>query len=197
MAHTGAGGSRTIDVLCTRRSNVARIRQELDAHGREKALLYQARSSSGQDPAGQPLRTRSSRRSSRHPQAWPARRHRAGGVAIASRARYRHWPSRALCAVATAGQPPWPGVDLAWSLDSCSVPAPGTMPYILQQFLSTASKNGRGIFITDKHLSMCASSYLFIFSSTTVLVLSCPKYKKPPCFWGTDSHPRLRSTFLK
>ena len=39
MAHTGADGSRTIDVLCTRCSNVVRIRQEPDAHGREKALL--------------------------------------------------------------------------------------------------------------------------------------------------------------
>ena len=68
LAHAGAGGSRTIDILCTRRSNVVEIRQEPDAHGREKPLLYQARSP-GQDPAGQPLRTRSSRRSSRHPQA--------------------------------------------------------------------------------------------------------------------------------
>ena len=39
MAHTGPDGSRTIDVLCTRCTNVVRIRQEPDAHGREKALL--------------------------------------------------------------------------------------------------------------------------------------------------------------
>ena len=39
MAHTGADGSRTIDVFCTRCSSVVRIRQEPDAHGREKALL--------------------------------------------------------------------------------------------------------------------------------------------------------------
>ena len=39
MAHTGPDGSRTIDILCTRCSNVVRIRQDPDAHGREKALL--------------------------------------------------------------------------------------------------------------------------------------------------------------
>ena len=39
MAHIGPDGSRTIDVLCTRCTNVVRIRQEPDAHGREKALL--------------------------------------------------------------------------------------------------------------------------------------------------------------
>ena len=39
MAHTGPDGSRTIDVLCTRCTNVVGIRQEPDAHGREKALL--------------------------------------------------------------------------------------------------------------------------------------------------------------
>ena len=40
MAHTGPGGSRTIDVICARCFHVVRIRQEPDAHGREKALLH-------------------------------------------------------------------------------------------------------------------------------------------------------------
>ena len=51
--------------------------------------------------------------------------------------------------------------------------------------------------MTDKYSSICMSSYLFIFFSTTVLIWSCLKYKNPCSCWRTNLYPKLYSIFAK